>query len=115
MPDNRKEQRGMKTFINSGKNKITDLVIKFALKSPYVACARLEQSYVVHGGNDRYRNRSRWIIHHTNHEKYSGGLERAAETLRLPGKVIAETAWRQELSCRLFLRLQGACRGGYFF
>ena len=50
MPDNRKEQRGMKTFINSGKNNITDLVIKFALKSPYVACNRLEQSYVVHGG-----------------------------------------------------------------
>ena len=52
------------------------------------------------------------IIHRTNHEKYSGGLERTAETLRLPGKVIAETAWRQEKSCRLFAFI-GACRGTF--
>ena len=39
---------------------------------------------------------------------HSGGLERTAEALRLPGAVIAGTAWRQD-SCRLFAFL-GPCR-----
>ena len=35
-----------------------------------------------------------------------GGLEQTAAALRLPGTVIAGTAWRQEKSCRL-LRFRG--------
>ena len=55
-------------------------------------------------------NRTKWSIHRTNHEKYSGGLERTAEAFRFPGTVIAGTAWRQEQSCRLFCVYRGVLR-----
>ena len=35
-------------------------------------------------------------------ETHSGRLEQTAEAFRFPGTVIAGTAWRLELSCRLF-------------
>ena len=39
----------------------------------------------------------------TNHEKHPGRLERTTQVFRFSGTVIAGTAWRLELSCRLFL------------
>ena len=40
-------------------------------------------------------------------ETHSGRLERTAQVFRFPGTVIAGTAWRLELSCRLFAFTHG--------
>ena len=62
-----------------------------------------EQPCPGHRRGDSCRNRTGRAFHHQAHRAADpGGLERTAEALRLPGAVMAGTAWRQEESCRLF-------------
>ena len=71
-----------------------------------------EQPCPGHRRGDPRRDRTRWAVHRKAHRAADpGGLERTAAALRLPGTVIAGTAWRQEKSCRLFAFL-GPCGAG---